>query len=228
MSEPRVNRLLLSTVRDQVFKGQNNQTRELEGTPSTAIRKIMLMKELNFDNTLALYHVIHGETGSSLCRSIEDLKRYMDAHDSALDLPTIKSFAEGGLKLADFGIARAFRIPVNTFSSEVVTLWYRPADGLVGGRSYSTSIDTWSAGCIIAEMFTGRPVFPGATSDNQLLKIFRIMGTQAKRTWGMSASCPNSSPTFPGGSAPPMLFDHPWFDGALSKTGPSQISAGQI
>ncbi len=54
------------------------------------------------------------------------------------------------LKLADFGLARAFGIPVNTFSNEVVTLWYRPPDVLLGSRNYSTSIDIWSAGCILA------------------------------------------------------------------------------
>ncbi|OAV91871.1 CMGC/CDK/CDK5 protein kinase, variant [Puccinia triticina 1-1 BBBD Race 1] len=57
----------------------------------------------------------------------------------------------GELKLADFGLARAFGIPVNTFSNEVVTLWYRAPDVLLGSRTYSTSIDVWSAGCIMAE-----------------------------------------------------------------------------
>ena len=59
------------------------------------------------------------------------------------------------LKLADFGLARAFGIPVNTFSNEVVTLWYRAPDVLLGSRNYTTSIDIWSCGCIMAEMFTG-------------------------------------------------------------------------
>jgi serine/threonine protein kinase len=58
---------------------------------------------------------------------------------------------KGELKLADFGLARAFGIPVNTFSNEVVTLWYRAPDVLLGSRTYSTSIDVWSAGCIMAE-----------------------------------------------------------------------------
>jgi serine/threonine protein kinase len=57
---------------------------------------------------------------------------------------------KGELKLADFGLARAFGIPVNTFSNEVVTLWYRSPDVLLGSRNYSTSIDIWSAGCILA------------------------------------------------------------------------------
>ncbi|XP_042748185.1 cyclin-dependent kinase 16-like [Lagopus leucura] len=49
----------------------------------------------------------------------------------------------GELKLADFGLARAKSIPSKTFSSEVVTLWYRPPDILLGSTDYSTHIDMW-------------------------------------------------------------------------------------
>jgi len=91
--------------------------------------------------------------------------------------------AKGQLKLADFGLARAFGIPVNTFSNEVVTLWYRAPDVLLGSRTYNTSIDIWSAGCIMAEMYTGRPLFPGTTNEDQLQKIFRLMGTPSERSW---------------------------------------------
>ena len=80
-------------------------------------------------------------------------------------------------------MARAFGIPVNTFSNEVVTLWYRAPDVLLGSRTYNTSIDIWSAGCIMAEMYTGRPLFPGTTNEDQLIRIFRIMGTPSERTW---------------------------------------------
>ena len=90
---------------------------------------------------------------------------------------------KGQLKLADFGLARAFGIPVNTFSNEVVTLWYRGPDVLLGSRTYNTSIDIWSAGCIMAEMYSGRPLFPGTTNEDQLLKIFRLMGTPSERSW---------------------------------------------
>lgn len=90
---------------------------------------------------------------------------------------------KGQLKLADFGLARAFGIPVNTFSNEVVTLWYRPPDVLLGSRTYSTTIDIWSIGCIMAEMYTGRPLFPGTTNEDQLRRIFRLLGTPPERTW---------------------------------------------
>ncbi|RKP09271.1 negative regulator of the PHO system [Thamnocephalis sphaerospora] len=96
--------------------------------------------------------------------------------------------ARGELKLGDFGLARAFGIPVNTYSNEVVTLWYRAPDVLLGSRNYTTTIDVWSAGCVMAEMYTGRPLFPGATNEDQLQRIFRALGTPNELTWpGVSA-----------------------------------------
>jgi non-specific serine/threonine protein kinase len=143
----------------------------------------------------------------------------------ALDAPTIKSFmyqllrgiafchenrvlhrdlkpqnllinSKGQLKLADFGLARAFGIPVNTFSNEVVTLWYRAPDVLLGSRTYNTSIDIWSAGCIMAELYTGRPLFPGTTNDDQLQRIFRLMGTPSERSWPGISQFPEYKPNF--------------------------------
>ncbi|XP_026280984.1 cyclin-dependent kinase 17 isoform X1 [Frankliniella occidentalis] len=83
---------------------------------------------------------------------------------------------KGELKLADFGLARAKSVPTKTYSNEVVTLWYRPPDVLVGCTEYSTQIDMWGVGCIFYEMARGRPLFPGSTSDQQLGLIFTYLG----------------------------------------------------
>ncbi|KAG4428021.1 Cell division control protein 2, partial [Cadophora sp. M221] len=66
----------------------------------------------------------------------------------------------GNLKLADFGLARAFGVPLRAYTHEVVTLWYRSPEILLGGRQYSTGVDIWSIGCIFAEMCTTKPLFP--------------------------------------------------------------------
>jgi serine/threonine protein kinase len=79
----------------------------------------------------------------------------------------------GQLKLADFGLARAFGIPVRSYTHEVVTLWYRAPDVLLGSRKYSTPVDIWSIGCIFSEMATRRPLFHGDSEIDQLFKIFR-------------------------------------------------------
>jgi cyclin-dependent kinase len=82
---------------------------------------------------------------------------------------------EGALKLADFGLARAFGIPIRTYTHEVVTLWYRAPEILLGSRHYSTAVDVWSAGCIFAEMATHKPLFPGDSEIDELFKIFRYL-----------------------------------------------------
>lgn len=80
---------------------------------------------------------------------------------------------EGNLKLADFGLARAFGIPLRTYTHEVVTLWYRAPEVLLGSRHYSTAIDMWSVGCIFAEMAMRSPLFPGDSEIDEIFRIFR-------------------------------------------------------
>ena len=64
----------------------------------------------------------------------------------------------GELKLADFGLARAFGIPLRTYTHEIVTLWYRAPEVLLGSRHYSTPVDMWSVGCIFSEMISRTPL----------------------------------------------------------------------
>ncbi|XP_077978114.1 cyclin-dependent kinase 5 [Glandiceps talaboti] len=143
----------------------------------------------------------------------QDLKKYFDSCNGEIDPDVVKSFMyqllrglafchshnvlhrdlkpqnllinkNGELKLADFGLARAFGIPVRCYSAEVVTLWYRPPDVLFGAKLYTTSIDMWSAGCIFAELANaGRPLFPGNDVDDQIKRIFKLLGTPTEETW---------------------------------------------
>ncbi|GFR94405.1 cyclin-dependent kinase 14-like [Elysia marginata] len=90
----------------------------------------------------------------------------------------------GELKLADFGLARAKSIPSHTYSHEVVTLWYRPPDVLLGSTQYSTSLDMWGVGCIFTEMISGQATFPGKKdSFDQLNMIFKSLGTPTEQDW---------------------------------------------
>uniref|UniRef100_A0A7E4UW94 Cell division protein kinase 5 n=1 Tax=Panagrellus redivivus TaxID=6233 RepID=A0A7E4UW94_PANRE len=99
------------------------------------------------------------------------------------------------LKLADFGLARAFGIPVRCYSAEVVTLWYRPPDVLLGAKLYNTSIDMWSAGCIFGEIANaGKPLFPGAHVDDQLKRIFKVLGTPSDSSWPGITTLPDYKP----------------------------------
>ena len=58
----------------------------------------------------------------------------------------------GNIKLADFGLARAFGVPIRTLTHEVLTLWYRAPEILLGQKEYSTPVDIWSIGCIFFEL----------------------------------------------------------------------------
>ncbi|XP_021928252.1 cyclin-dependent kinase 14 isoform X1 [Zootermopsis nevadensis] len=121
----------------------------------------------------------------------------------------------GELKLADFGLARAKSVPSHTYSHEVVTLWYRPPDVLLGSTEYSTSLDMWGVGCIFVEMITGVPTFPGVRDTyDQLDKIFKILGTPTEETWSGVTHLPGYKPHKLGfyraqklGLAFPRLYD---------------------
>lgn len=66
---------------------------------------------------------------------------------------------DGGIKIADFGLARAFSF--RSLTVEVVTPWYRAPEVLLGSNTYGNSIDIWSAACIIVEMSTNKVLFEG-------------------------------------------------------------------
>jgi serine/threonine protein kinase len=89
----------------------------------------------------------------------------------------------GKLKIADFGLARAFGIPIRPYTKEVVTLWYRAPELLLEANEYSTPVDMWSAGCIFFEIVTKRPLFDGDCDAEQIRKIFRILGTPGEEVW---------------------------------------------
>ncbi|KAM6958122.1 cyclin-dependent kinase 15 isoform 1-T1 [Tautogolabrus adspersus] len=102
---------------------------------------------------------------------------------------------QGELKMADFGLARSKSIPSQTFSSEVVTLWYRPPDVLLGSTDYSTALDIWGAGCIFIEMLQGAPAFPGVSDVfEQLQKIWTVVGVPSEDTWPGISQLPNYEP----------------------------------
>eukprot|EP01089_Gocevia_fonbrunei_P021075 TRINITY_DN8032_c0_g1_i1.p1 TRINITY_DN8032_c0_g1~~TRINITY_DN8032_c0_g1_i1.p1 ORF type:complete len:367 (+),score=42.61 TRINITY_DN8032_c0_g1_i1:106-1101(+) len=90
---------------------------------------------------------------------------------------------KGELKLADFGLARFNGIPVQKLSAQVVTLWFRAPEVLLGSHKYTTSIDVWSIGCIFGEMSNTKPVFKGSEEISQLKCIFQRLGTPTEKVW---------------------------------------------
>ncbi|KAM7464723.1 hypothetical protein LguiA_032844 [Lonicera macranthoides] len=89
----------------------------------------------------------------------------------------------GDLKICDFGLARQYGSPSKPYTHLVVTLWYRAPELLLGAKQYSTAIDMWSLGCIMAELLSKEPLFNGRTEVDQLDKIFRTLGTPNETIW---------------------------------------------
>ncbi|KAG2622732.1 hypothetical protein PVAP13_3KG007600 [Panicum virgatum] len=90
---------------------------------------------------------------------------------------------KGILKIADLGLGRAFTVPMKSYTHEIVTLWYRAPEVLLGATHYSTGVDMWSVGCIFAEMVRRQALFPGDSELQQLLRIFRLLGTPTEEQW---------------------------------------------
>eukprot|EP00252_Welwitschia_mirabilis_P018748 TRINITY_DN4185_c0_g1_i5.p1 TRINITY_DN4185_c0_g1~~TRINITY_DN4185_c0_g1_i5.p1 ORF type:complete len:608 (-),score=117.55 TRINITY_DN4185_c0_g1_i5:212-2035(-) len=90
----------------------------------------------------------------------------------------------GILKIADFGLAASYD-PKNKqpMTSRVVTLWYRAPELLLGVTHYGVGVDLWSVGCILAELFAGRPILPGRTEVEQMHRIFKLCGSPPDDYW---------------------------------------------
>uniref|UniRef100_A0AAY4EXT4 cyclin-dependent kinase n=1 Tax=Denticeps clupeoides TaxID=299321 RepID=A0AAY4EXT4_9TELE len=172
----------------------------------------------------------------------KDLKQYMDDCGNIMSMHNVKIFLfqilrglaychrrkvlhrdlkpqnllineRGELKLADFGLARAKSVPTKTYSNEVVTLWYRPPDVLLGSSEYSTQIDMWGVGCIFYEMAAGRPLFPGSTVEDELHLIFRLLGTPIEENWpGITSNEEFKSYNFPKYKPQPFINHAPRLD----------------
>ncbi|EFA74724.1 putative protein serine/threonine kinase [Heterostelium album PN500] len=96
---------------------------------------------------------------------------------------------DGELKLTDFGLSTSFQMfSDEKFSNNVVSLYYRPPELLLGSDKYGPEIDIWSVGCVLMEMLTNKYLFAGKNESEQLDLIFKKFGTPNERNWpGVSA-----------------------------------------
>lgn len=177
---------------------------ENEGIPSTTLREISILKILNHKNIINLLNIIHKE--EFLIMVLEyveyDLLTFIEKfqhtklsliHQLIYGLHFIHSnniihrdlkpanilvTKHGQLKIADFGLARIVNLMDSGYSSEVITLWYRPPELLNNTAFYSFEVDIWSLGCIIYEIITNKPLFFGKNKEHQLELIKAINLTE--------------------------------------------------
>ncbi|XP_029305556.1 serine/threonine-protein kinase ICK-like [Cottoperca gobio] len=86
------------------------------------------------------------------------------------------------VKIADFGLAREIRSRP-PYTDYVSTRWYRAPEVLLRSTSYSSPIDQWAIGCIMAELYTLRPLFPGSSEVDTIFKVCQVLGTPKKNDW---------------------------------------------
>jgi len=108
------------------------------------------------------------------------------------------------LKIADFALVRSSGLPRRTYTAKVVTLWYRAPEILMGVTRYSHAVDTWSVGCVFAEMVLGRPLFTGSSEIDQLFQLFSTLGTPTEENWPGFTGLPNYGFAFPNWPGKPM------------------------
>jgi len=91
------------------------------------------------------------------------------------------------VKVADFGLARSINSTANKdekttqiLTDYVATRWYRAPEILLGSTNYTEGVDMWSVGCILGELIGGKPMFPGASTTNQIDRIIEVIGRPTK------------------------------------------------
>ncbi len=125
----------------------------------------------------------------------------------------LESAEEGTIRISDFALVRSTSIPLRNYTTEVVTLWYRSPEVLMGGQ-YFAAVDVWSVGCVFAEMILGKPLFPGICEIDQLFQIFLKLGTPDEESWRGFSELPNYKVAFPNWRRRPLRVHLPTLEDA--------------
>ena len=119
--------------------------------------------------------------------------------------------ADNTLKLCDFGCAKHL-VKTESNIAYICSRFYRPPELVVGATIYTTQVDVWSMGCVIAELVLNKPIFAGKSATDQFLEIMKILGTPSYE----QIKCMNDK--FKGISKLPKIEPKSWKDVFKNKT----------
>mmetsp|Transcript_8945 Transcript_8945/g.25694 ORF Transcript_8945/g.25694 Transcript_8945/m.25694 type:complete len:392 (-) Transcript_8945:174-1349(-) len=156
------------------------------------LRTYLKKEHGKFDDRLKLMSAVFQCTsGIDYCHNHRIVHRDLKTQNVLIDV------TNGRVKLADFGLARTFTVPLKQYTHEVVTLWYRPPEILLGQMTYSPRVDIWSLACIFGEMATGEAIFRGDSEIDTLFKIMQSLGTPSEQVWKGVDTLPFFTSEFP-------------------------------
>jgi serine/threonine protein kinase len=204
--------------REYALKKMNKQK---EGLPVTTIREIQLLRCLEHPNIIKLLEMVVDTNANDIFMVFPfvsyDLSRFLKynrltreeikyvfhqivrgvkyIHASGIlhrDLKSANILLDRRLhvNIADFGMSR-YTSKSGSYSPGVVTLWYRAPEILLGSTGYTCAADIWSIGCILAEMYVGRPLFQGDTEYSQLEGVIHVCGSINESSFPDANKLPN-------------------------------------
>ncbi|XP_075093736.1 shaggy-related protein kinase epsilon-like isoform X1 [Nicotiana tabacum] len=205
------------------------QAKCLETGESVAIKKVLqdrryknrelqIMRTLDHPNVVKLRHCFYSTTEKNevylnlvleyVSETVYRVSRHYSRMNQHMPIIYVQLYTyqvnphTHQLKLCDFGSAKML-VPGEPNISYICSRYYRAPELIFGATEYTTAIDMWSAGCVMAELLLGQPLFPGESGVDQLVEIIKILGTPTRE----EIRCMNPNYTefkFP------QIKAHPW------------------
>ncbi|XP_047988842.1 mitogen-activated protein kinase 1 isoform X2 [Leguminivora glycinivorella] len=144
------------------------------------LREIKILTRFKHENKLSNDHICY-----FLYQILRGLKYIHSANVLHRDLKPSNLLLNTtcDLKICDFGLARVAdpdHDHTGFLTEYVATRWYRAPEIMLNSKGYTKSIDIWSVGCILAEMLSNRPIFPGKHYLDQLNHILGVLGSPSQ------------------------------------------------
>jgi glycogen synthase kinase 3 beta len=185
--------LVLEFVPDTVYRVSRHYTKLKQTLPYiyTKLYTYQILRALSYIHSLGICH-----------RDIKPQNLLLDPNS-------------GVLKLCDFGSAKML-VKGEPNVAYICSRYYRAPELIFGSTTYTTAIDIWSVGCVLAELLLGQPLFPGESGVDQLVEIIKVLGTPTKE------EIQAMNPTYTEYKFP-QIKGHPWSKVFKSRTPPEAI-----